>query len=191
MPRRMIPLVLLLILVLPLAVSCKKKPAETSDAPPPPPPTEEATPAPTEEPAREEVADPFQGEAVDRQEIDEKQTAAYWNQNNVMQTVFFGYDSSELTDDARAALQRNATWLRNNDAFNVMIGGHCDERGTIEYNLALGQRRANMVRDYLVSLGVELERMRVVSYGEEKPVDPGHTESAWAKNRRANFDLED
>ena len=131
MPRRMIPLILLLVLILPLAVSCKKKTPDTDTAPPPPEPTEEATPAPTEEPAREDVADPFQGEAVDRQEIAEKQTAAYWNQNQVMQTVFFGYDSSQLSDDARAALQRNAPWLRNNDAFDVVIGGHCDERGTI------------------------------------------------------------
>jgi peptidoglycan-associated lipoprotein len=187
----MIPLVLLLILVLPIAVSCKKKPPADSDQPPAPAPTEQATPAPSEEPTRQDVTDPFQGEDVDRQEIDEEQTAAYWNRNMIMQTVFFGFDSSELTDQARDSLQRNATWLRNNDAFNLAIGGHCDERGTIEYNLALGQRRANIVRDYLVSLGVEVERMRVVSYGEEKPVDAGRTESAWSKNRRADFELED
>ena len=100
------------------------------------------------------------------------------------------YDSSELGSTAKATLQANAAWLGANSGYNIMIEGHCDERGTIEYNLALGERRATAVRDYLASLGVSPSRMRIVSFGEERPADPGHTEAAWAKNRRGIFVIE-
>lgn len=104
-----------------------------------------------------------------------------------METAFFAYDSYSLGSEARAVLKRNADWLKSNPSATVQIEGHCDERGTTEYNLALGERRANAARDYLVRLGVNSSRVSVISYGEERPSDPGHDESAWARNRRAAF----
>lgn len=101
-----------------------------------------------------------------------------------LKEVYFGYDSYALTPDAQAALQYNAELLRRAPQAKVVAEGHCDERGTDEYNLALGERRARSVVDYLVTLGVEPHRLSTVSYGEELPVDPGHNEAAWAKNRR-------
>jgi peptidoglycan-associated lipoprotein len=101
--------------------------------------------------------------------------------------IRFDYDSSTLTDEARALLERHALWLQNRRGVNVSVEGHCDERGTVEYNLALGEQRARAVRDYLVSLGVASERLRTVSYGKERPLDPGTGEEAWARNRRAHL----
>ncbi|MBF0170889.1 MAG: peptidoglycan-associated lipoprotein Pal [Nitrospinae bacterium] len=101
--------------------------------------------------------------------------------------VYFDFDKSEIRSDAREALAKNAEWLIANKSAQVQIEGHCDERGTEEYNLALGERRANAVKDYLASLGVESARLYTISYGEELPVDPGHTDEAWSKNRRAHF----
>ena len=100
-------------------------------------------------------------------------------------TVYFGYDSSALTDDAQATLMRQAGFLKGNPSMTVTIEGHCDERGTREYNLALGERRATAARDYLLAQGVNSARIRVISYGKERPVAAGSTESSWSKNRRA------
>ena len=102
---------------------------------------------------------------------------------------FFGYDESTLSADAQAALTSSASWLKANPSYGLLVEGHCDESGTEQYNLALGDRRASIVRDYLVTLGVDTARIRTVSYGEERPFDPGHNESAWAKNRRAHLVL--
>lgn len=102
-------------------------------------------------------------------------------------TVNFEYDKSSLSADSKKKLQSNAEWIKNNPKVKVQIEGHCDARGSIEYNVALGERRANSVRSYLASLGVSNERMSVISYGKEKPLDPADNEKAWAKNRRANF----
>ncbi|MGD8326033.1 MAG: peptidoglycan-associated lipoprotein Pal [Sphingomonadales bacterium] len=99
--------------------------------------------------------------------------------------VFFAFDSSELTAESRETLRKGADWLRANDAVSLTIEGHCDERGTREYNLALGERRANAVRNYLIALGVSGSRLNTISYGKERPAVLGSTESAWAKNRRA------
>jgi peptidoglycan-associated lipoprotein len=101
--------------------------------------------------------------------------------------VFFDFDKSELRTDAVEQLKTNANWIQANTANNVLIEGHCDERGTSEYNLALGDRRANSAKDYIVNLGVAPARLKTVSYGEEKPFAAGHTEEAWAQNRRAHF----
>ncbi|MEC8121561.1 MAG: peptidoglycan-associated lipoprotein Pal [Pseudomonadota bacterium] len=100
-------------------------------------------------------------------------------------TVYFGYDSSALSDDAQATLMRQAGFLRGNPSLTVTIEGHCDERGTREYNLALGERRATAARDYLLAQGVDPARIRVISYGKERPVASGSTEQSWSKNRRA------
>jgi peptidoglycan-associated lipoprotein len=101
--------------------------------------------------------------------------------------IFFEYDKADLTADSKTVLEENARWLRQFADAGVIIEGHCDERGTEEYNLALGDRRAQATKDYLVQLGVAPERLEVISYGEEKPFSPGHDETSWAQNRRAHF----
>lgn len=101
--------------------------------------------------------------------------------------VHFAFDSAALTEQGKAELKENATWLADNPGQQVVVEGHCDERGTAEYNLALGERRARSVYDFLRGLGVKSERMSTISYGEELPLDPGHGEEAWQKNRRAHF----
>jgi peptidoglycan-associated lipoprotein len=103
---------------------------------------------------------------------------------NVGDRVFFDFDSIQLRADARATLENQAEWLRRNRGVSVTVEGHADERGTREYNLALGERRAIAIRDYLVALGVEQGRMKTISYGKERPVDPSSTPEAWQKNRR-------
>jgi peptidoglycan-associated lipoprotein len=109
------------------------------------------------------------------------------NRQQPLKPLFFEYDSSELTQAGIAVLNDNAASLKRSSTWAVTIEGHCDERGTAEYNLALGERRAVAARGYLVSLGISADRLRTVSYGKEFPFDPGHDESAYTKNRRAHF----
>jgi peptidoglycan-associated lipoprotein len=104
--------------------------------------------------------------------------------------VYFDFDDASLDFQAQEVLKQKAMWLRDNPDENVVIEGHCDERGTNAYNLALGERRAESAKAFLVNLGISSERLTTISYGEEKPLDPGHNEEAWAKNRRASFVLE-
>lgn len=101
--------------------------------------------------------------------------------------VFYAFDRSDLNTDSVDQLKTNANWMQTNSSNSVIIEGHCDERGTSEYNLALGERRANSARDYIVNLGVAPVRLKTVSYGEEKPFAAGSNEEAWAQNRRAHF----
>jgi len=103
---------------------------------------------------------------------------------NVGDRVFFGFDQYNLTAEARATAQRQAAWLKANPTVTVAIEGHADERGTREYNLALGERRATAVKNYLVTLGVSASRVSTISYGKERPVAEGHNEQAWSQNRR-------
>lgn len=102
-------------------------------------------------------------------------------------TVQFGYDKSSLDSTAKKNIATNVEWMKKNTAAKVQIEGHCDSRGTIEYNVALGERRANAVKAYMVSLGIPANRLSVLSYGKERPIATGETEDAMAKNRRANF----
>lgn len=103
--------------------------------------------------------------------------------------IYFDYDKSELKPEARAVLKKKAEWLRNNPNFSARIEGHCDERGTNEYNLALGERRANAAWRFLNALGISGSRLTTISYGEERPADPGQNQDAWSKNRRDAFKL--
>ncbi len=107
---------------------------------------------------------------------------AFLNEN-----VHFEFDRSDLTPEAVAVLKKKASWLSYNPKTMVMIEGHCDERGTNEYNLALGERRAQSARDFLVNMGVAASRLSIITYGEERPLALGHDEEAWAQNRRAQF----
>lgn len=104
-----------------------------------------------------------------------------------LSTIYFEYDNSGLTTDARRQLAQNAEWIKGNGNLTIQIEGHCDDRGSVEYNLALGERRAQSVKNYLVSLGVEGSRLTIISYGKEKPIAHGGTEAAHSRNRRANF----
>lgn len=119
----------------------------------------------------------------------EEQALAAAKTRFVNQHIHFAFDSAELTDTAKALLREKADWLKANADHRIVIEGHCDERGTTEYNLALGERRASVVKQYLEDLGVGAFRMATVSYGEERPLDPGQNEAAYSKNRRAQFVL--
>jgi len=138
---------------------------------PPPPPKEYEAPVSEATLAAEEAA--------------RKKSAALEELTSL--TIHFDFDSYELGEEARGVLGRKADLMRSYDTVKVVIEGHCDERGTEEYNLALGERRARAAYEHLVILGVDPERMSIVSFGEERPVDPAHNESAWAQNRRAEF----
>ncbi|OFZ17841.1 MAG: peptidoglycan-associated lipoprotein [Bdellovibrionales bacterium RBG_16_40_8] len=104
-----------------------------------------------------------------------------------LSTIHFAYDSSALDTTARDILKSNADWIKSNSKVIIQIEGHCDARGSVEYNLALGERRAKAVKDYLSTLGVGGKRMTIISYGKEKPLELGDTEAVYARNRRANF----
>jgi peptidoglycan-associated lipoprotein len=108
-------------------------------------------------------------------------------ENGPLEDVHFDYDQAVLSDQARAILEKHALWLQNHRQAKVTVEGHCDERGTVDYNLALGDKRARAASEYLVSLGVAGDRLRTVSYGKEKPLDPASTDQAWSRNRRAHF----
>jgi peptidoglycan-associated lipoprotein len=111
------------------------------------------------------------------------------NASRPLEDILFDYDKADLSDAARASLQRNAAWMRRWTSTRVLIEGHADSRGTSEYNLALGERRASSVRDYLVTLGLDASRMSVVSKGEEEPLCQEDTEACWARNRRGHFSV--
>ena len=169
------------------AGACGKKEPPVARPMPPPPPSDDAgmarppaPPDPGDEPAPVPPV-PVTDDAIGSKSIDDI------NRESPLQPVFFGLDRSEVDQAGQQLLQRNADVLKKYDTWQITIEGHCDERGTAEYNLALGERRAVAARNYLVSLGVSADRIKTVSYGKEFPFDPGHTESAWAKNRRAHF----
>jgi peptidoglycan-associated lipoprotein len=162
--------VLVLLLVVALAVvvagcggsqTVEEEPAEIEEAPEVEPPVQEEKPVVREEP--KEIPMPVMGD------------------------VFFAFDKYNLTDESKRTLEDNSSELKRASDVAIIIEGHCDERGTKSYNLALGEKRAKAARDYLISLGVSGSRITIISYGKERPFDPGHNEAAWAKNRRAHF----
>lgn len=146
-----------------------------------------------EEMARQEAIRAEEEQAATMQAIKEEAQAreaamalnAFENEN-----VYFDFDSADLTPMAQDVLVRKAEWLRENPMASVIIEGHCDERGTAEYNMALGERRAMSAMKFLVDLGIQSSRLSTISYGEERPADPGSNEEAWAKNRRDVFDVQ-
>ena len=139
-------------------------------------------------PAEDFVQEPTVQQEVMPTEIDALNR--YVQEKGYVRDAFFNYDEAQLDDAAQSALQSSATWLRGEgSAYNLLVEGHCDERGTEQYNLALGDRRANTAKDYLVTLGINAGRIRTVSYGEERPFDEGHDDGAWGKNRRAHLVL--
>jgi peptidoglycan-associated lipoprotein len=169
-PRAVVLSVLLVLVA--LAAGCAKKAAETPPTPPPAPPVE-TKPTPTPPPTTDETPTP----PTPREELS----------SGDFEPVFFDLDSYTLREDGRSALDKDARLLREHTHVNITVEGHCDERGTAEYNQALGEKRAQTARDYLVNAGIEGSRLQIISYGKERPFDPGHDEAAWAKNRRAHF----
>jgi len=181
-------LILIPVLLVLTAAACgKKKPPVARPAPPPP--SVATTTAPSRPPAPPEPVaeptivppEPVRDDAISAASLDDL------NKNSPLKPAYFDLDSSDLTASAQRALDENAALLKRYASWSITVEGHCDERGTAEYNLALGERRAIAARAYLVSLGIPADRLRTVSYGKEFPFDPGHDEGAFAKNRRAHF----
>jgi len=181
MKRQWILLVLVLAgLSMVMACACgQPKPVEQPVvAPPPPiqPKVEEVAPAPPPPPVQEEVKEVPPPPPPKIEEIS-------------LEDIYFPFDNYSLTDKAKATLDRNASSIKKNPSAKIQIEGNCDERGTVEYNLALGEKRANSAKTYLVKMGIEETQLSTISYGKEKPIDPGHNEEAWAKNRRDHFTI--
>jgi peptidoglycan-associated lipoprotein len=177
------------VLALTTAVACHKNPPPVARPAPPPIPPPTATTAPSRPPAPPQPvaepivvpAEPVRDDAIASASLDDL------NRNSPLKPVYYELDSSELSAANQKTLDEDAALLKRYPTWTVTIEGHCDERGTAEYNLALGERRAVTARAYLVSLGIPADRLRTVSYGKEFPFDPGHDEGAWTKNRRAHF----
>ena len=175
------------ILLILAAAACAKKAAPvTVPAPPPTVAPPAVTPTPPRPPQRVEESLPVPPQPLSEDSIANRSLDDL-NRDSPFKPVFFPLDTAELDDEGRAIATANAGILKKYLAWVLTIEGHCDERGTPEYNLALGERRALAVKTYLVSLGIAPDRLRTVSYGKEFPFDPGHDESAWSKNRRAHF----
>src|SRR5687767_7030859 len=186
MRRVSLMIVAVLVVVITAGACGPKTPPLAKPAPPPATSTGGAAnpgapPAPPEPVAEPVIVPSLPEDAVAGRSLDEL------NRDSPLKPVFYDLDSTELSQAAQQALQENAQILRKYAAWQITIEGHCDERGTPEYNLALGERRAITARDYLVSLGIPAARVKTVSYGKEFPFDPGHDDAAWAKNRRAHF----
>jgi len=186
MRRHAKQLMLVVVLMTVVVGACAKKaapvarpmppPADTTappPAPPPPPmPVSEPVPVPPEPMAEDDIA----GKSLDD-----------LNRDSPLQPLFYELDSSDVSGPGQQVLQGNAAVLKKYPTWQITIEGHCDERGTAEYNLALGERRALAAKNYLVSLGIPADRIKTVSYGKEFPFDPGHDDAAWRMNRRAHF----
>ncbi|MBN4048186.1 OmpA family protein [bacterium AH-315-O15] len=171
-----------------VAAGCAGQSAPVA-APGPPtagPPVPVAAADPRQPPSRVEEAVPVPSESIVEDAIASR-SLDEMNRDSPFAPAFFGLDSAELDDAGRAVVTTNAMLLRTYPTWAVTVEGHCDERGTAEYNLALGERRAIAVKAYLVSLGIAPDRIQAVSYGKEFPFDSGHDEGAWAVNRRAHF----
>ena len=182
-----------------LTTSCAKKQVRMEES------IQPATAKPEEEPAtraepetttetteRYERAEPDQDTYAREREFEQEERERLFEASMrefESEKVYFDFDKSELGNEARAILRKKAAWLEEHPQYSVRIEGNCDDRGTNEYNLALGERRANAAKDFLVALGISADRLMIISYGEEKPVAIGSTEEAWAQNRRDEFRL--
>ncbi len=140
--------------------------------------------ATTDEAAKKAEEEAARQRALEEQRLREARQA---REEFVNEMIHFAFDSSALDATAQEILKKKAAYLQAHPDVRVIIQGHCDERGTVEYNLALGERRAQAAKTFLVNLGIDPNRLETISYGEERPLDPGHNEAAWAKNRRDQF----
>jgi len=179
--KKTLILSLVVFLVLGSVISCRKK---VEEAPPPPPQAKE-------QPKVEKVEEPpvVKEPELTEEEIFQQKSLEEINAEKPLEMIHFDYDKYFIREDAKPVLESNAAWLNKWESVKLLIEGHCDERGTEEYNLALGEKRAKSTMDYLVSLGISADRLKIISYGKSQPLDPGHNETAWAKNRRAQFTI--
>lgn len=178
--KKILILSLSCLLVIAFFASCRK---QVEEAPPPPPQVKE-------QPKVEKVEKPpVQEPVLTEEEIFAKKTLEELNAEAPMNMIHFDFDKFFVRDDAKSVLELNAAWLKKWTSVKVLIEGHCDERGTEEYNLALGEKRAKSTFDYLVTLGISADRLKTISYGKSQPLDTGSNEIAWDKNRRAKFTI--
>jgi peptidoglycan-associated lipoprotein len=168
--------------------ACRGRAPVEEVTPPPAPPPPEVKEQPKVETV-EKVEEPamVKEPELTEEEIFMNKTLEEINLEAPLQMIHFDYDKYFIRDDAKPLLEENAEWLKKYDTAVILIEGHCDERGTEEYNLALGEKRAKSTLDYLASLGISQDRIRTISYGKSMPLDPGHNEISWQKNRRAQF----
>jgi len=185
MATRRVALAMLVTVAIGAGACAKKEPPVARPMPPPPPmPTESSRPAPPPAPVSEPAPVPpvpVTDDAIGSKSLDDI------NRDSPLRPLFYGLDQAEVDAAGQQVLQANADVLKKYSSWQLTVEGHCDERGTAEYNLALGERRAVAARNYLVSLGIAADRIKTVSYGKEFPFDAAHTDEAWAKNRRAHF----
>lgn len=179
--KKTLILILACFLIFGFLMSCKKK---VQQAPPPPPQVKE-------QPAVEKVEEPpaVKEPTLSEEEIFMKKSLEEINAEAPLGMIHFDYDKYFIRDDAKPVLEANAAWLNKYGSTKILIEGHCDERGTEEYNLALGEKRSKSTMDYLSSLGISADRLKIISYGKSQPIDMGHNETAWQKNRRAQFTI--
>lgn len=178
---------MLVVLLVVLGACSRPKPMIAPEVAPPKEPRPVATPLPEREVSPEPQVHPASQPEAEITTTELPADVEAINRAGFLKEVFFDTDKAELREDARALLAANASWLQQHPTVTILIEGHCDERNTNEYNLALGWRRANAAKNYLVSLGVPANRITTISYGEEKPFAFCHNESCWWQNRRAHF----
>ena len=176
-------------------VSCAKKDIEAT-------PSMESEEMTDEEPADDTDKADMEAKEMEEKRLEEERMAAEdarlqaeqeamaAREMFISEDIHYDFDSAVILADAQAILQEKAAWMNDNPDAAIIVEGHCDERGTEAYNLALGERRAAAAKNYLIDLGIDSQRILTISYGEERPIDPSKTEAAWAKNRRAHFTIE-
>ena len=187
--RREAKALLVLVLLLTVVVAaCKGKAKPPVARPMPPPMVDPAANVPPPPPGPPQpVSEPVPVPPMPAEDSIGSKSLDDLNRDSPLRPLFFELDSSDVSSEGQQILQANAAVLKKYPTMQVTIEGHCDERGTAEYNLALGERRALSAKSYLVSLGIAADKVKTVSYGKEFPFDPGHDDSAWSKNRRAHF----
>ncbi len=187
MTRKTNALMVMAVLVTVVVGACSKKTPPVARPMPPPAAGNTATPPPAPPPPPSPVSEPVPVPPMPVEDSIGSKSLDDLNRDSPLSPLFFADDSSEVSAEGQQVLQANAAVLKKFPTWQITIEGHCDERGTAEYNLALGERRALAARSYLVSLGIPADKVKTVSYGKEFPFDAGKDAAAWAKNRRAHF----
>lgn len=189
--RRLIGIVVCLTVIIAL-VGCSRKVVRTDESLSKAPDGQAATTGSGQDQGwrEEDIARPTDQKTGSADEFTSADGVVMNRERFINADIFFEFDSSTLSTEAEAILKAKAEWMRRNPSLTIVIEGHCDNRGTTEYNLALGERRAESVKGFLIDLGVSDTRIRTISYGEERPLAPGDDENAWAQNRRAHFEFD-